>query len=92
MVLKIRYNNNRYLIEGDLNHKTLQEFNQTFQSVFSNNDEVIINIEGLKSIDRHGVNAIAKLHNEALINGKKLFIIGLDKKEVIEEMKGTDAA
>ncbi|NNK69539.1 MAG: hypothetical protein HKO96_03605 [Flavobacteriaceae bacterium] len=79
-------------MEGDLNYKNLQEFNEIFQSVFNDNDEVTINIDGLRSIDRHGVNAIARLHNEAVLNGKLLTIIGLGNKEVHKHLDRTDAA
>ena len=92
MVLKISNNANHFTVEGDLILKTLQEFIQTFQSALIDNDEVTIDIKGLKRIDRHGVNAIAKLHNESLLKGKRLSIIGLGNKEIYQHISGHDAA
>ena len=87
MVLKIIYNDDHFTIHGDLNQKTFEDFIQTFQKAFLHSDEVTIDIQGLKSIDRHGVNALAKLHNESLLNGKKLQIIGMDTKEIYDNIE-----
>ena len=92
MLLKIENHNNRYFIKGDLNYNTLQEFEKTFLSVFKDYDEITIDIDGLKSIDRHGVNAIARLHNEAVLSGKLLTIIGHSGSQLNPQPENTDAA
>ena len=64
----------------------------SFRNIFDKLDSVILSIEGLKGIDRYGVNAIAQLHNEALNRKKKLSIIGLGHKEVFHHFSENDAA
>ena len=92
MVLEISNCDNCYKIFGDLTKKNLSVFQHTFSNVYNNLDHVTINIEGLTSIDRDGVRAIAKLHNLALSNNKKLTIIGLGCKELYQHFKSIDAA
>jgi anti-anti-sigma regulatory factor len=91
MVLEITNSNDFYKIKGNLNKSNLHIFQSTFQNIFDKLDSLIINIEGVESIDREGVNVIAKLHNESLSKQKKLSIIGLGCKELYQHFS-SDAA
>ena len=91
MVLEITQAHDYFKIKGHLNRKNLHIFNNTFRDVFEKLDSLVISIEGLNTIDREGVNAIAKLHNESLARHKKLSIIGLGCKELYDHFT-TDAA
>ena len=51
-----------------------------------------INIQNVTSIDRYGVNALAQLHNEALVKGKKLSIIGMGSDDLYEHFKTEESA
>lgn len=77
MDLKIHNDNTIYQLTGSLNKYNLYHFKKEFQNVFDKQSALVINIEMLSSIDRYGVNALAQLHNQALLKGKKLSIIGM---------------
>lgn len=92
MVLEISNCDNCYKIKGHLTKENINVFQHTFKNIFSKADELTINIEGLDSIDRDGVSAITKLHNKAISNNKKLTIIGLGCKELLDHIKTYNAA
>jgi len=92
MVLEIKNCKNCFKVKGQLTQFNLHIFQNAFQDIFENRDEVTLCIEDVKSVDRYGVNAIAKLHNEAIILGKKFYIIGLGNKDLYEDFKSVDAA
>lgn len=92
MVLEISNCDNCYKIKGNLTRKHIDSFQHTFKNIFDKIDELTINIEELNAIDREGVSAITKLHNQALTKKKKLIIIGLGNKELYEHFKSSDAA
>ena len=92
MNLEITNYNNFFKIRGVLNRQNLHLFQTAFEHVFDNLDKLTISIEGLESIDRYGVNALAKLHNEAISRKKSLSIIGFGCKDVYEHFTTNDAA
>ena len=92
MVLEISQDENVFRIKGDLNRKSLPLFENTFHNVFDELDQVVISLEDLRGIDRDGVNAIARLHNESIQKEKKLSIIGLGCKELYDHFNDNDAA
>lgn len=92
MLLEITNYNNRYTIKGALNKLNLNTFNNLFSNVFEKNDAIIIDIEKVENIDRHGVMALAKLHNESIVKEKKLSIIGLGCKELYDHFKSEETA
>ncbi|NRD19219.1 hypothetical protein HNV08_04095 [Winogradskyella eckloniae] len=87
MDLEITNYNNRYQIEGALNKFNLKTFNAYFANIFDKRDDVLLDIERVQSIDRAGVMALAKLHNESITKSKKLSIIGLGCKELYQHFK-----
>ncbi len=92
MLLEISNCDNCYNLKGSLTEKNLHTFTLAFKNIFSKISHLTINIEGLNSIDREGVNVITRLHNKALTSKKKLTIIGLGNKELYEHFKSNDAA
>jgi len=92
MNLQITNYNNFFKIRGVLNRKNLHLFQSEFEHIFDTLDKLTISIEGLESVDRYGVNALAKLHNEAITKQKSLSIIGFGCKEVYEHFSTNDAA
>ena len=91
MNLEITNYNSFFKIRGVLNRQNLHLFQTEFEHIFSM-DKLTISIEGLESIDRYGVNALAKLHNEAITKKKSLSIIGYGCKDVYEHFSTNDAA
>jgi len=92
MNFEITNYNNFFKLRGHLNRRNLHLFQAEFEHIFDNVDKLTISIEDLESIDRDGVNALAKLHNESINKKKSLSIIGYGCKEVYEHFTTNDAA
>lgn len=97
MDLQISNYNNRFQIKGTLNKLNIKTFNDYFTNIFDRLDEILLDIESIESIDRAGVMALARLHNESIVKSKRLSIIGLGCKELYqhfksEERKGTSTS
>ncbi|WP_246146913.1 hypothetical protein, partial [Seonamhaeicola marinus] len=92
MDLRITNCNNFFKIRGVLNKESIVLFNQEFKNIFEKMDNLKVSIEGVESMDRHGVNAITKLHREALMKNKSLSIIGYGCKDLYNHFKATAAA
>lgn len=91
MSLTISNYNKFFKMKGVLNRDTLYVFHEEFSHVFRKMDSVTINIEEIISMDRYGVNAIAELHTQALLNNKKLAIIGFGCKDLYDHFKSVAA-
>lgn len=90
MDLQITNYNNRFQIKGTLNKLNLKTFEAHFANIFDKLDDILLDIEQVKSIDRAGVMALAKLHNESITKSKRLSIIGLGCKELYEHFKSEE--
>ncbi|EDP71265.1 hypothetical protein FBALC1_02237 [Flavobacteriales bacterium ALC-1] len=90
MDLQITNYNNRYQIKGSLNKVNLKTFNKHFANIFDKLDEILLDIERVESIDRAGVMALARLHNESITKSKRLSIIGLGCKELYQHFKSEE--
>jgi ABC-type transporter Mla MlaB component len=90
MDLEITNYNNRFQIKGTLNKLSLKTFNSHFANIFDRLDDILLDIESVESIDRAGVMALARLHNESIIKSKKLSIVGLGCKELYDHFKSQD--
>ncbi|WP_296311130.1 hypothetical protein [Winogradskyella sp. UBA3174] len=87
MDLQISNYNNQFQLKGTLNKLNLKTFNSYFSNIFDKLDDILINIESIESIDRAGVMALARLHNESITKSKRLSIIGLGCKELYDHFK-----
>lgn len=87
MDLQITSYNNRFHIKGTLNKLSLKVFNEHFHNIFDRLDDVFLDIGSIESIDRAGVMALAKLHNESIVKSKRLSIVGLGCKELYDHFK-----
>lgn len=92
MDLQITNQDSFFQVTGTLNKFNVHYFKKEFSNVFDKQNALIISIENLTSIDRYGVNALAQLHNEALIKGKKLSIIGMGCDDLYEHFKSEESA
>ena len=90
MDLQITGYNNRFQIKGDLNKLNIKAFNSHFTNIFDKLDELLLDIENVESIDRAGVMALARLHNESIVKSKRLSIIGLGCKELYQHFKSEE--
>ncbi len=92
MELRITNCNNFFKIKGILNKRSLSLFENEFNNIFDKMDYLTVSIEGVESMDRHGVTAITRLHEEALNRNKRLSIIGYGCKDLFDHFKSTAAA
>lgn len=92
MNLKITHYNNFFNIKGILDKSSVSMFQSEFEYVFERLQSVTISIEDLESIDKYGVMALAKLHNESIAKHKQLSIIGFGCSDLYEHFKSNDAA
>lgn len=92
MSLKITCYNNFFKVTGVLDRTSVDVFHHEFRNVFEKSDEITISIEGIESIDRYGVIALAKLHNESITRQKRLSIIGFGCKELYDHFKTKETA
>ncbi|WP_282041559.1 STAS domain-containing protein [Winogradskyella flava] len=91
MDLQITSYNNRFQIKGNLTKLNIKTFNAHFTNIFDKLDNILLDIESVESIDRSGVMALAKLHNESITKSKRLSIIGLGCKELYEHFKSEES-
>jgi len=92
MNLEISSYNNHFKIKGVLNRQNVYLFNSEFKNIFEKFNSVTLSIEGLTSIDRYGVNALAQLHNASLSLKKSLSIIGMGCDDLYEHFKSEETA
>ncbi|TXE19354.1 hypothetical protein ES692_03475 [Psychroserpens burtonensis] len=92
MNLEITHTNNYFTVKGCLDRHNIHLFKKQFRNIFRNTNAVTVSIENLTSIDRYGVNAIAQLHNEALVKNKRLSIIGFGQSNLFNHFKTEEAA
>ncbi|TYA69949.1 hypothetical protein [Seonamhaeicola marinus] len=92
MELKITNCNNFFKIKGILDKKSISLFEEEFNNIFDRMDNLKVSIEAVDSMDRHGIMALTRLHEEALMRNKKLSIIGYGCKNLLAEFKATAAA
>jgi len=92
MNLEITSANNYFNVKGSLDRYNIHVFKKQFKNVFRNINSITVSIENLTSIDRYGVNAIAQLQNEALIQNKRLSVIGFGQNSLFKHFKTEEAA
>lgn len=92
MNIEITSYNNQFRIKGVLNRQNVNVFNSEFKNIFEKFNSLTLSIEGLTSIDRYGVNALAQLHNESISKNKSLSIIGMGCDDLYEHFKSEESA
>ncbi len=92
MELRITNCNNFFKIKGTLNKTNIGLFNKEFDNIFESAKEVTISVQDVESMDKYGVEAIAKLHSEALVKNKRFSIVGFGCKELYDHFQAGTAA
>ena len=83
--------NNFIKLRGEINKNNVELFQVELQRALQKFDELTLSIEGLKHIDRSGVNALSELHIKSLKEKKQLHIVGLGCKELYNHFKSCEA-
>jgi hypothetical protein len=92
MNLRITSCNNFFKLKGTFTKEGMPVFSSEFENIFDHFNSLTVNIEDLDGMDKYGVNALAKLHEESILKNKKLSIIGLGCKDLYEHFKSNSAA
>ena len=92
MDLEITNCNNFFKVKGILNKSNITLFQNEFKNIFDKVNDLTISIKDIESMDKYGVNAIAELHEEALVKNKRFSIIGYGCKELYDHFKTGTAA
>lgn len=92
MDLRITSCNNFFKLKGILNKNNVSEFQFEFKEAFKRFDTLTISVEGLESVDREGVNALADLHAQSIKSNIQLSIVGMGCKELYDHFKTFEAA
>lgn len=92
MDLKITNYNNFFQLKGVLDRNNVYTFQQEFKHIFEKMNIIIISVEGIESMDKYGINALAKLHNLAIVKNKKFAIVGNGCKDLYDHFKAQIAA
>jgi len=85
MALQILECNRTFYITGKINTTTVNSFITHFKHMLRKYDEVTINIDKVKEIDKSGVEAFKTLHTNATENQKELSITGYGCKDIYYE-------
>jgi anti-anti-sigma regulatory factor len=92
MNLRITSCNNYFKLKGVFDKESMNVFKSEFENIFDYFSNLTINIEEIESMDSHGVNALANLHQQSIERNRKLSIIGLGCKDLYEHFKSNSAA
>ncbi|TNJ45226.1 hypothetical protein KFZ70_07095 [Tamlana fucoidanivorans] len=92
MNLKITNCNNYFKVKGILDKESVSLFNSEFENIFERTNAITISVQYVESMDKYGVNAIAKLYEEATRKNKSLSIVGYGCKELYQHFNTNTAA
>lgn len=92
MDLKITNCNNYFKIRGTLNKENLALFHEKFNNVFERISDLILSIEEVESMDRHGVKALTELYNQSKEKNRSMSVIGYGSKELYNHFKSEATA
>lgn len=92
MALQILECNGTFYITGKINTTTSNSFLTHFTHILRKYDEVTINIDNVKEIDKVGVEAFKTLHANAIENQAAFSIMGYGCKDIYYEFTYHKAA
>lgn len=78
----IKNNSGVFEIIGSIVTENASSIKEHFETLLENSEEIIINIDQVKSIDFTGVNVLATLYKKAIKSNKALYIIGEGNKNI----------
>ena len=92
MNLRITSYGNFLKIKGALNKRNVHLFKHELQTILERENSIVVNVEGLEHIDRHGIKAVLELHKESVKNRKNVSIIGSGPTTLYNKFKSETAA
>ena len=92
MKLRITSYGNFLKIKGNLNKRNVHLLRHELNTILDRENSIVINVEGLENIDRHGIRAVLELHKESINNRKNISIIGSGPTSLYNRFKSETAA
>ena len=92
MNIRISSYNNYCTVKGVLDKSNVKVFLSELYHLITQVDSLTLSLEGLESIDRHGVQALAQLHNEFVRQQKQFSVVGNRTDMVYAHFKANTAA
>jgi len=92
MALEIKNLGEAFELKGSLNKSNVDIFKTHFKNIFNSTNQIVINIDELKSIDNDGVLAFEELYRQSLKKNNKMFITGLGCRDMYDHLKTIEVA
>lgn len=92
MALEISIQEEAFEVKGILNKSNVEKFQLHFKDIFHTANQLVINIDELKSIDHVGVSAFEELYKQSIKMHKPFYITGLGSRDMFEHLRTIDAA
>lgn len=92
MALQITQQNGTFLLNGKLNTTTTRSFIIHFEYIIEQQENVVINIDGIKEIDQDGLEGIKTVTAIALRNHKLFSVIGNGCKDIYQHFNCSQVA
>lgn len=86
MALKIKQHGKIFLIRGKINETTIKHFKNHLEFLLLYTKSLTINIDGVKLINKKGIEVLKHLYDLAKTYKKKFEIIGYGCKDIYEEL------
>ncbi|WP_430411077.1 STAS domain-containing protein [Kordia sp.] len=92
MALQITQQNGTFLVDGQLNSATTTSFMNHFKYIIEQQQNVVLNIDGVTEIDYDGLAGIKTLTAIALRNHKMFSVIGNGCKDIYQDFNCSQVA
>lgn len=85
MSLKITENNGKFYLNGKLNNSTLNLFINYFEQKIAKKNNIIVNIDKVKEINKASLQAMRNFNELAILHQKQFSIVGYGCKEIYDD-------
>ncbi|WP_420571113.1 hypothetical protein [Kordia sp.] len=92
MALQITQQNGTFLLSGKLNTTTTRSFIIHFEYIIEQQENVVVNIDGVTEIDYDGLEGIKTVTAIALQNHKMFSVIGNGCKDIYQDFNCSQVA
>lgn len=92
MALQITQQNGTFLLSGKLNSTTSRSFIIHFEYIIEQQQNVVVNIDGVSEIDHDGLEGIKTVTAIALRNHKMFSVIGNGCKDIYQDFNCSQVA
>lgn len=92
MALRIKHQGEVFMVEGNLNPNTLNQFKNHLEFLMLNCEALTLNIDGLNTIDKSGIQVLKELYIASLVCHKQFVIVGKRGNKIYSGFQSNNAA